>query len=89
MEKVKFKRKSNITYILSFFLKPITTLKWIVKIISYKYVNFIYPLTILKIEEKTKIHPTVILRQAERISIGSNCLINHNNVLQAGKKMLR
>jgi acetyltransferase-like isoleucine patch superfamily enzyme len=31
------------------------------------------------------VHPTVILRQGERIKIGSNCLINHNNVLQAGK----
>ena len=89
MEKVKFKRKSKITYVFSFLLNPITTLKWILKVISYKYVNFVYPLTILNVGEKTKIHPTVILRQAERISIGSNCLINHNNVLQAGKKNSR
>jgi maltose O-acetyltransferase len=36
---------------------------------------------------KSKIHPTVILRQGERIEIGDHCLINHNNVLQAGKKV--
>lgn len=33
----------------------------------------------------TKIHDTVILRQARNIEIGEGCLINHNNVLQAGK----
>ena len=38
-----------------------------------------------KIGKKTKIHPTVILRQAFNIEIGEGCLINHNNVLQAGK----
>lgn len=38
------------------------------------------------IGKKTKIHPTVILRQGERIVIGNGCLINHNNVLQAGKE---
>ena len=86
MEKVKFKRKSKFIYFIGFVLNPITTLKWIFKAITYKYVNYIYPITIMTVGNKTKIHPTVILRQAERISIGSNCLINHNNVFQAGKK---
>ena len=38
-----------------------------------------------KIGHDTKIHATVILRQAHNIEIGDGCLINHNNVLQAGK----
>ena len=38
-----------------------------------------------KIGKGTKIHSTVILRQAYNIEIGEGCLINHNNVLQAGK----
>lgn len=38
-----------------------------------------------EIGRKCKIHPTVILRQGERIKIGNGCLLNHNNVLQAGK----
>ena len=42
--------------------------------------------TLTKIGKSSKIHPTVVLRQPERITIGDNCLINHNNVLQAGKK---
>jgi len=32
------------------------------------------------------ISPTVLMRCPERIYIGDNCLLNHNNVLQAGKK---
>ena len=42
-----------------------------------------------KIGKDSKIHPTVILRQGERIEIGSHCLLNHNNVLQAGKEFGR
>ena len=38
-----------------------------------------------KIGKGTNIHATVILRQAYNIEIGDGCLINHNNVLQAGK----
>ena len=38
-----------------------------------------------RIGKETNIHATVILRQAYNIEIGSGCLINHNNVLQAGK----
>ncbi len=38
-----------------------------------------------KIGKGTKIHATVVLRQAYNIEIGEGCLINHNNVLQAGK----
>lgn len=39
-----------------------------------------------KIGKGSKVHPTVILREAERIKIGDGCLINHNNLLQAGKE---
>ena len=42
-----------------------------------------------KIGKTSKVHPTVILRQGERIEIGEGCLINHNNVLQAGKEFAK
>ena len=38
-----------------------------------------------KIGKSSNVHATVILRQANNIEIGEGCLINHNNVLQAGK----
>ena len=38
-----------------------------------------------KIGKNTKVHSTVILRQPRNIVIGENCIISHNNVLQAGK----
>ena len=38
-----------------------------------------------QIGKQSKVHSTVILRQAINIKIGEHCLINHNNVLQAGK----
>ena len=39
------------------------------------------------IGKTSKIHSTALLRHGERISIGEHCLINHNNVLHAGKSI--
>lgn len=33
----------------------------------------------------SNIHPTVIIREGTNVSIGNHCLINHNNLIQAGK----
>ena len=66
-------------------INPISVLKQFTYLVSYYFVNIIYGKIICKIGRNSKIHPTVILRQPERIFIGSNCLINHNNVFQAGK----
>ena len=54
-------------------------------LLAYYSVNHSIGLREAKIGRNTKVHSTVILRQAKNISIGNNCLINHNNVLQAGK----
>lgn len=53
---------------------------------AYIMVNMVVGRKKTKIGDNTKIHPTVLLRQGERIEIGDHCLINHNNVLQAGKE---
>lgn len=56
------------------------------KLIAYYIVNYSIGRHKAKIGKSSKVHATVVLRQAERIEIGEHCLINHNNVLQAGKK---
>jgi maltose O-acetyltransferase len=87
MEKVVFKRPSKIKYILDILIS-ILSLKFFIhfsKLVAYYFVNYVVGYSKVKIGKHTKLHPTVILRQSERIFIGNNCLINHNNVLQAGK----
>lgn len=56
------------------------------KLIAYYIVNYVVGRQKVSVGARTKLHPTVILREAERITIGHDCLINHNNVFQAGKK---
>lgn len=86
--KVKFKRPSKLQYIKEIisFCFSFRGIKYWVSLWSYIIVNMGIGRKKANIGKNTKIHPTVLLRQAERISIGTNCLINHNNVLQAGKK---
>ena len=55
------------------------------KLAAYYCVNHTIGRRQIKVGKGTKIHDTVILRQAKNIEIGEGCLINHNNVLQAGK----
>ncbi|MBO4500451.1 MAG: acyltransferase [Bacteroidaceae bacterium] len=59
--------------------------KDIIKSIVYYCVNHTLGRKQAKIGKSTKLHSTVILRQGYNIEIGEGCLINHNNVLQAGK----
>ena len=79
--------------------KKSTYLWWALKaILSFSYwrylayswvfgiVNFYYPRTQVKLGRNVNIHPTVVIRHGERISIGNGSLINHSNVFQAGKK---
>lgn len=83
-KKVKFDRPSNWIYIKSFPTTIFTLIKHLFNLICYYYVNFVYGRKKAKIGKYSKVHPTVILRQSERVTIGENCLINHNNVLHAG-----
>lgn len=73
-----------VTTILSF-----SFIKHLISLLAYYLINYVRGRCVCKIGKNSKIHPTVILRQPERIVIGANCLINHNNVLQAGKALSR
>jgi maltose O-acetyltransferase len=53
---------------------------------SYYLLNFVYGFKASNIGVGTNVHPTVILRHPQNIIIGQNSFINHNNVIQAGKK---
>ena len=59
--------------------------KWIAKRFAYNIINNVRGLCLAKIGKNTNIHPTVLIREGEYISIGDHCLINHNNLIQAGK----
>ncbi len=87
LKKVKYDRPSKLTYLLEIF-KAIINFSLFIHISKYfafYLVNNVIGKSKAKIGKNTKVHPTVIFRQGERIVIGDNCLINHNNVLQAGK----
>ena len=84
---VKFQRSSKYLYIW-LIIKSIlnySLIKDIINMIVYYCINHTIGKRQAQIGNNTKIHSTVILRQAYNIEIGENCLINHNNVLQAGK----
>lgn len=87
-EYVVFERPSKKKYVGQIFSSvfSLTFFKYIFSLGAYFVINFVRGRRIIKIGKNTKLHPTVLLRQAERIIIGEYCLINHNNVLQAGKK---
>ena len=59
--------------------------KWIGKRFAYQAINNVRGLRLAKIGKGTNIHPTTIIREGEYVTIGEHCLINHNNVIQAGK----
>ena len=87
-QRVVFERPSKGRYFLRIIrtLLSIEFLRHIVDTISYFLLNFTRGRIVARIGKEVKLHPTVLLREPERIVIGNHCLINHNNVLQAGKK---
>jgi len=84
---VKYKKPSRMIYFVQILraLFSLTFLKQISYLYSYFIINFIRGRQVATISKTANIHPTVVLRQGERIKIGEHCLLNHNNVLQAGK----
>lgn len=75
-----------------FYLKKVLALiltgkafKDLFKLWTYHLVNHSLGMREAQIGKSSNVHATVILRQAHNIEIGEHCLINHNNVLQAGK----
>ena len=57
---------------------------WLFRLVGYVLANFIYPRMVMNIPRSTKLHPTVLMRQPKNITIGSQGLINHGCVIQAG-----
>jgi maltose O-acetyltransferase len=84
-QNVKFERPNKLFYLKSFLFSFPALIKHLFNSFFYYYVNFVFGRKQSTIGVNSKVHPTVVLRQAERIYIGKHCLINHNNVLQAGK----
>lgn len=64
-----------------------TYLNWVCKRVAYNALNYVRGLKLAKIGKGTNIHPTTIIREGEYVTIGDHCLINHNNLIQAGKSM--
>ena len=87
-ERVFYKNPGKLKYLLGIIVDIITlrNLRNLLSLFAYYTVNFSMGRHKAKIGKGTKLHATVVLRQPERISIGEGCLINHNNVFQAGKK---
>lgn len=86
-QKVHFKHGSKVNYLWPIFksVLDLTLLVDCCKLLAYYCVNHTLGKKKAKIGKGSKIHSTVILRQGRNIEIGEGCLINHNNVLQAGK----
>ncbi len=66
-------------------LFSLTYWKWAAKRFAYNAINNVRGLRLAKIGKDTNIHPTALIREGEFVTIGNHCLINHNNLIQAGK----
>ena len=76
-------RFSRFLQVLSTFFS-ITNFKWILNVYAYHLIHNIRGRRLAKIG-KSNVHPTTIIREGEYVSIGDNCLINHNCLIQGGK----
>lgn len=87
LHKVHYERPSKLQYIWSIIKAVFCGSLFVdmLKLTAYYCVNHTLGRRQAKVGKGSKIHSTVILRQAYNIEIGEGCLINHNNVLQAGK----
>lgn len=67
-------------------LFSICFVKQILVLFAFYLINYIRGRRLAQIGKKCHISPTALLRYPERIIVGDECLLNHNNVLQAGKQ---
>lgn len=65
-------------------LFSITFVKWACSSFAYRLINQVRGRRLAKIG-KSNIHPTALIREGQYVTIGDNCLINHNCLIQAGK----
>jgi len=91
LEKVYTDRPTSGQYMVQI-LKHLFSLTFLMEsgyLIAYYIVNHVKGVKRIQKGEKTRIRPTVLIRDAERIFIGKHCTINHNNIMWAGKKNAR
>ena len=81
-KKVTFSKKLFQIFTLFFRLR---FYKWIVKNILYALVDRALGESIASIGKGTKVHPTSVIREAQNVIIGPNCMINHGCILHGGK----
>lgn len=80
------KPKYKYMFTLLWYVVSLQGFVYLTRLAVYYIVNNYYGCKHAQIGHGTKIHPTVLLREPQRIKIGNNCTLNHNNVLQAGVK---
>ena len=86
-KKVKYENYSK-WYYLGQIIMSIISLRFIAdfaKSFAFYQVNHSLGIKKAKIGKGTKVHASVVIREGERVEIGENCMINHNNVIQGGK----
>jgi len=85
--RTQYKKPSKLTRIgqllATFF--SMTNLKWMISVSAYTLINYVRGRRKMKVGKNTNIHPTAMIREGEFVTIGDNCLINHNALIQAGK----
>ncbi|KKR03015.1 MAG: Transferase hexapeptide repeat containing protein [Candidatus Uhrbacteria bacterium GW2011_GWF2_39_13] len=88
MKKVYEKKCSKLEYILMVVrnIFSIVFVKQSCILFAFYLINYIHGRRMAKIGKNCHISPTVLMRYPERIIIGNECLLNHNNILQAGKQ---
>jgi len=86
-EVVYDKRPTTFQYILQLLRHglSLTSVKEFAHLFAYYVINHVKGMRRAHIGKGARIWPTVLLRNAERIYIGENTTINHNNVLWAGR----
>lgn len=86
--KIYEQRPSRWQYLLQVlrYTPTLTFFRALVYLFFFYVVNHVKGVCKAHVGKATRICPTALLRDAERIFIGSNCTINHNNILWAGRK---
>jgi len=84
-KRVHYQKPSKGHYLKEIIKSLPSLIKDIFSLTGYYCVNHTLGRKSATIGKCSNVHSTVILRQGRNIIIGEHCLINHNNVLQAGK----
>lgn len=63
----------------------LTFIKWVLNRFAFTLINNVRGIQVARIGKNTNIHPTAVIREAEQVTIGDHCLINHNCTIQGGK----